>query len=175
MQSDRLISKILLFADGSEGCISAAKYGVALSIITGAVLKAIYVVNTDLLKQLERARIFVKVEEIDYERDLEEDGHNYLHHITELAEHQGLTIETDLFKGSVHKIALQQIEDWQADLLIMGELEPGSLRQDTFHDENELIFRKARCSVLVVKDTERIDQIFETLNHQSPTTTRSGI
>jgi len=166
MQSDRLISKILLFADGSEGCISAAKYGIALSKITGAALKAIYVVNTDLLKQLERARIFVKVEEIDYERDLEEDGRNYLRQITEMAARQNLSVETDLFKGSVHKIAIQQIEDWQADLLIMGELEPGLSRQDTFHDETELIFRKARCSVLVVKDTERIDQIYENLNRE---------
>jgi nucleotide-binding universal stress UspA family protein len=164
MQSDRLISKILLFADGSEGCISAAKYGIALSKLTGAALKAIYVVNTELLKQLERARIFVEVEGNDYERDLEEDGRNYLRQITELAAHHGLAITTDLYKGSVHKIAMQQIEEWQADLLIMGELEPGASIQDTFHNETELIFRKARCSALVVKDSERIDQVFDNLN-----------
>ncbi|MFH1213975.1 MAG: universal stress protein [Candidatus Neomarinimicrobiota bacterium] len=163
MQSDRLISKILLFTDGSEGSIYAAKYGIVLAKNTGAELKAIYVVNIDLLKQLERARIFVKVEELDYERDLEEDGRNYLRHITELAAHKGLRIETELLKGTVHKIAIQKVEEWDADLLIMGELEPILSRSDTFHDETELIFRKARCSVLVIKDSERIDKIYETL------------
>jgi len=163
MQSNRLISKILLFADGSEGCMSAAKYGIVLSKITGAVLKAIYVVNIDLLRHLERARIFVKVEELDYERDMEEDGLNYLHDITELAASKGLHLETELLKGTVHKIAIQKVEEWEADLLIMGELEPGLTRQDTFHDETGLIFRKARCSVLVAKDTERIDELFDTL------------
>lgn len=163
MQSDRLISKILLFADGSEGCISAAKYGIALTKITGAALKAIYVVNTALLKQLERARIFVKVEEVDYERDLEEDGRDYLRDITEMAASKGLHLETELLKGTVHKIAIQKVEEWNADLLVMGELEPGLSRPDTFRDETELIFRKARCAVLVVRDTERIDELFETL------------
>jgi len=163
MQSDRLISKILLFIDGSEGCIPATKYGITLAKNTGALLKAVYVVNTDLLKQLERARIFVKVEKIDYERDLEEDGRNYLNHIIELAAAKGLVVETNLFKGTVHKLVLQQIEEWGADLLIMGEFEPGLNRQDTYHDETELIFRKAHCPVLVVKNGDRADQIYETL------------
>lgn len=143
--------------------MSAAKYGIVLAKITGAALKAIYVVNIDLLKQLERARIFVKVEELDYERDLEEDGWNYLRDITDLANSKGLSLETELLKGTVRKIAIQKVEEWGADLLIMGELEPGLARQDTFHDETGLIFRKARCSVLMAKDTERIDELFESI------------
>ena len=162
-QSGRLISKILLLTDGSEGCISVAKYGIILSKITGAALKAIYVVNTDLLKQLERARIFVKIEEVDYESDLEDDGQDYLQEITELAASKGVHLETELLKGIVHKIAIQKIEEWNADLLIMGELEPGLPRQDISHDELGLLLRKARCSVLVAKEQRGLDELFETL------------
>jgi nucleotide-binding universal stress UspA family protein len=164
MESDRLISKILLFIDGSEGCIYAAKFGIALAKVTGAELKALYVVNTNLLRQLEKARIFVKVEEIDFSRDLEEDGRRYLRHITELARLKEVTIETELLKGNVHELVVREIENWGADLLIIGELEPVLSRQDTFHDEAELVFRKARCSVLVIKDTERVDQIYGLLS-----------
>lgn len=164
MESHRLISRILLFIDGSEGCIYAAKFGIALAKVTGAELKALYVVNTDLLRQLEKARIFVKVEEIDFRRDLEEDGRRYLRHITELALRKELSIETELLKGTVHELVIQEIEKWNADLLIMGELEPALSRQDTFHDEAEIIFRKIRCSVLVVKDPDRVDKIYEALS-----------
>jgi nucleotide-binding universal stress UspA family protein len=164
MESARLISKILLFIDGSEGCIYAAKFGIALAKVTGAELKALYVVNTNLLRQLEKARIFVKVEEIDFGRDLEEDGRRYLRHITELAQRKELSIETELLKGNVHELVIQEIRNWKADLLVIGELEPVLSKQDTFHDEAEIIFRKAHCSVLVIKDPARVDQIYEELS-----------
>jgi len=163
MQGKRLISRILLLADGSEGCISAAKYGIALAKITGAVLKAIYVVNVDLLEQLERARVFVKVEMLDYERDLEEDGRDYLWEISELAASKGLQIETELLKGTVYKIVTQKAEEWGADLLIVGEHEPGASKQDVLYNEISLICRKARCTVLIAKNPEQIDSIFDTI------------
>lgn len=167
MPPKKPITKILLFTDGSESCILAAKYGIALAKMTNAKLKAIYVVNINLLKQLLKARIFVQIEEMDYERDLESDGRRYLNHIRDLANQKGLQIETELLKGTVHKIAIQQIEEWGADLLVMGELEPVLSRPDTFHDETELILRKASCSVLVVKNAEYVEQIYDSLSSEN--------
>ncbi|MFA4838156.1 MAG: universal stress protein [Candidatus Neomarinimicrobiota bacterium] len=157
------INKILVFIDGSEGCILAAKYAIALAKITRAQLKAIYVVNTNLLKQLSKARIFVKIEEMNYEHDLEEDGRRYLKHVRELGERKGLTVETELLKGAVHSLAVQKIDEWGADLFVMGELEPVLSRPDTFHDETEIIFRKAACSVLVVKNADFVEQVYNLL------------
>ena len=45
----------------------------------------------------------------------------------------------------------------------MGELEPVLSRTDTYHDEAELILRKAKCSVLVVKDADRVERIYNAL------------
>ena len=67
MISESPVKKILLFVDGSEECITAAQYGIALARASGAELKAIYVVNVSVLKELVKARIFVQIEEMDYE------------------------------------------------------------------------------------------------------------
>lgn len=154
------LKRILLYVDGSEGCITAAQFGIVLAKIHNAELTALYVVNISLLKELVKARIFIKTEEMDYEQDLEQDGQRYLRYIEELARVKGVQIKTELVKGVVNKEVTDRIESYQADLLIMGELEPVRSRTDTFHDEAELVFRKAKCSVLVVKDANHVEQLY---------------
>ena len=157
------VKKILLFVDGSEGCIAAAQYAIILSKTMGAELWALYVVNVSLLKELVKAKIFVRIEEMDYEQDLEQDGKRYLNYISELARVKGVEIKTELIKGVVNKEVVDRIGHWRIDLLVMGELEPVRSRTDTYHDEAELIFRKAKCSVLVVKDVDHVERIYNAL------------
>lgn len=163
MLQDGPIKKILLYVDGSEECITAAQYGIALAKGTGAELMALYVVNVSLLEELVKAKIFVKIEEMDYEQDLEQDGKRYLNYISELARKKGVEIKTELIKGVVNKEVIKKIDAWGVDLLVMGELEPVLSRTDTYHDEAELIFRKAKCSVLVVKDALQVEHIYNTI------------
>ena len=66
-------------------------------------------------------------------------------------------------KGVVNKVVVEKIGEWGVDLLVMGELEPVLSRTDTFHDEAELVFRKVKCSVLVVKDVGRVERIYNAL------------
>ena len=160
MQKTGPINKILLYVDGSEECIAAAQYGIILAKILQAELFALYVVNISLLKELVKARIFVKIEEMDYEHDLEQDGERYLKYVLQLAQAKNVPIKTELVKGVVNKELVNKIDEWGIDLLIMGELEPVLSRSDAYHDEAELIFRKARCSVLVVKEIDRVEQIY---------------
>ena len=158
------MKKMLLFVDGSEECVTAAQYAVALCNTTGAELIALYVVNISLLEELTKAKIFVKIEEMDYEQDLEQDGKRYLNYISELARSKGVQIQTHLIKGVVNKEVVARIEEWRIDLLVMGELEPVLSRTDAYHDEAELIFRKAKCSVLVVKDADSVERIYTALD-----------
>jgi nucleotide-binding universal stress UspA family protein len=163
MLKETPFEKILLYVDGSEECVIAAQYAIVLAKSTGAELMALYVVNMSLLKELTKAKIFVKIEEMDYEQDLEQDGKRYLNYISELSRSKGMEIKTELVKGVVNKEVIQKIEELGVDLLIMGELDPVLSRKDTFHDEAELIFRKASCAVLVVKDTIRVEQLYSTM------------
>ena len=166
MAHSGLIKRILLYVDGSEECVTAAQYAIALAKEINAELKALYVVNISLLKELLKAKIFVKIEEMDYEQDLTQDGERYLNYISELARNKGVDIKTELVKGVVNKEVIKKIEEWNVDLLVMGELEPVLSRTDTFHREAELIFRKAKCSVLIVKDANRVERIYNTMEKE---------
>lgn len=157
------VRKILLFVDGSEECITAAQYAVVLARKLGAELAALYVVNISVLNELFKARIFIKMEQMDYENDLEQDGRRYLNYISELGRAKGISIETYMEKGVVNEVAVEKARTIGADLLVMGELEPIKSRSDTFHDESELIFRKAGCSVLVVKDADYVEQLYQAM------------
>jgi len=163
MNTKEPIQKILLYIDGSEECIAAAQYAIVLAKKTGAALKGLYVVNVSLLKELTKAKIFVKIEEMDYEQDLAQDGKRYLNYISELARSKGVEIETELVKGVVNKEVVERVQEWGIDLLVMGELNPIQSRTDAYHDEAELIFRKSKCSVLVVKDQDRSEKLFNAL------------
>jgi nucleotide-binding universal stress UspA family protein len=163
MQKDGLIKKILLYIDGSEECIAAAQYGIVLAKVLKAELVALYVVNVSLLKELVKAKIFVKIEEMDYEQDLSQDGQRYLNYITELARAKGVPIKTEIVKGVVNKEVVQKVDELGIDLLVMGELEQLLSRTDSFHDEGELIFRKASCTILVVKDPNRVESIYNAI------------
>jgi nucleotide-binding universal stress UspA family protein len=164
MAGEEPIKRILLYVDGSEECITAAQYSIALTKFLNAELFALYVVNVSLLRELTKARIFVKIEEMDYEQDLEQDGKRYLRYISELAKSKNLELKTELVKGVVNKVVLEKIEEVKADLLVIGELAPILSRAEQHYDELELIFRKAKCSVLVVKNPDAVERIF---NHIS--------
>lgn len=100
---------------------------------------------------------------MDYQQDLEQDGKRYLHYITEMAKAKDVKLDTELIKGVVNKEVVQKVDLWGADLLIMGELGEMQSRTDTFHNESELILRKAKCSVLMVKNPDEIEKMFESL------------
>ncbi len=166
MNTDGPIEKILLYVDSSEECITAAQYGISLAKSLNAELAAVYIVDVEVLSDLVKAKIFVKIEEMDYEQNLEEDGRRYLNYISELGSKKGVNIDTYLVKGIVNKEVKKKIEELNADLLIMGELDPIQSRTDIFHNEAELIFRKSNCSVLVVKDGERTERIYNQINNE---------
>lgn len=163
MQVEGPVKNILLYVDGTEECITAAQYAIALAKATDAKLQALYVVNISLLQELVKAKIFIKIEELDYEQDLEHDGKRYLNYIGEIAKNKGLEIETELVKGVVNKEVVKKAEAIDADLLVMGELSPMLSRTDTYHDEAELVFRKVKCPVLVVKDPDRVEKMFSAI------------
>jgi nucleotide-binding universal stress UspA family protein len=164
MAETRGIGRILVSIGGNERSLLAAQYAVALARLLGAELVAVYVVDTKILAGLLKARIFVRMEEMDYARDLEEDGRRYLNHVRDLAEAKGVTVSTVLEKGEVHTIVTAKARETGADLLVMGELDTPASRRDYYFDEGERIFREAQCPVLVVKGDERIRALYDNLD-----------
>jgi nucleotide-binding universal stress UspA family protein len=157
------IRKILVYIDGTEQSIAAAQYALCLSRASGAQLTFFYVINTKALDELLKVRIFLKEEQIEYEHDLEEDAQRYLNHVKELARSKGISVETRSTMGNPNQEIVKLVRDEGFDLLVIGELSRIRSRRDEFFDETERAMRAVPCSVLIVKDEDRVWELFESL------------
>jgi len=157
----RVVESILVLIDGTEGSVTAAQYAVLLAKATGARLTAMYVINTRALNDLVKARIFLQAEQDEYHLDLEADAERYLSHVRELAGRKGVAVETVKKSGTVHQEVRNEVGKRKVDLLVLGELGGVRSRRDEFYDESERALRTVPCSVLVVKDEDRVWSLFE--------------
>ncbi len=155
------IERILIYIDGSEESLTAAQYAVMLSKSIGAKLYGTFIVNTHAINDLLKSNIFVESEQMEYQRDLEQDAEKYLHHFVTMAAEKNVDVETIQENGIVHVKIKEMIREYDIDLLIVGELSRIRSRRDEFLHESERAMRTVRCSVLVVKDTDRVWDLFE--------------
>jgi nucleotide-binding universal stress UspA family protein len=155
------IERILVYIDGTEESLTAAQYAILLSKATGAKLYGTFIVNTHALNDLLKSHIFVESEQMEYQRDLEQDAGKYLHHFETMAASKGVAAETLRENGSVHVKLKEMVREYEIDLLVVGELSRIRSRRDEFLNESERALRTVPCSVLVVKDTDRVWELFE--------------
>lgn len=153
----------MVYIDGTEQSITAAQYAICLASFSGAELIACYVINTRAMEDLLRARIFLKDEQVEYEHDMEADAERYLNYVNELAVKKGVTVIKKCGKGTVHREIVDAVIEEEIDLLVIGELSRIRSRRDEFYDESERAMRAAGCSVLIVKDEDRVWDMYESL------------
>jgi len=157
------INKIMVYIDGTEESVTAAMYAICLASFTGADLIAHYVINTRAMEDLLRASIFLKDEQVEYEHDMAADAERYLNYVKELAVKKGVSIIQGQSKGSVHREVVNAVKENEVDLLVIGELSHIRSRRDEFYDETERAMRTVGCSVLIVKDEDKVWQMYESL------------
>jgi nucleotide-binding universal stress UspA family protein len=157
------IKKIMVYIDGTEQSVTAAQYAICLASSSGAELVACYVVNTRAMEDLLKARIFLQDEQVEYEHDMEADSERYLNYVNDLAVKKGVSITKKQSRGSVHKEIVDIVNKEQIDLLIVGELSRIRSRRDEFYDETERAIRMVNCSVLIVKDQDKVWEMYESL------------
>ena len=157
------VKKVMVYLDGTEQSVTAAQYAICLCRATGASLTALYVVNTRALQDLVTARIFLKSEEEEYQQDLEADAQRYLDHVRDLAQRKGLSLDTRKASGTVHLEIKNRVQELDIDILVLGELSRIRSRRDEFYDEAERAMRSVPCSVLIVKDADKVWEMYEAL------------
>ena len=157
------IRRIMVHVDGTEQSVTAAQYAICLASFSGAELIAHYVINTRAVEDLLRARIFLQDEQVEYEHDMEADAERYLNYVSELATKKGVSVVKKCSKGSVHKEIVDSIKEDDVDLLVIGELSRIRSRRDEFYDESERAMRAAACSVLIVKDEDKVWEMYQSL------------
>jgi len=157
------IKKIMVYIDGTEQSVTAAQYAICLASFSGAELIAHYVINTKAVEDLLRANIFLKEEQVEYEHDMEADADRYLNYVNELALKKGVSIAKRRSRGNVHKEIINAVNTEKVDLLVMGELSRIRSRRDEFYDEAERAMRAVPCSVLIVRDDEKVWEMYQAL------------
>lgn len=160
---DGPIKKVLVYIDGSERSLTAAQYAICLCRATGAELTAFYVINTKALNDLVKARIFLKEEHEEYRQDLETDAEKYLNHVRNMARQKGLVIETLKTGGTVYQEIKNKVIELEIDLLVIGEISHIRSRRDELYSDADRAIRNVSCSVLVVKDEDRVWEMYEKL------------
>ena len=157
----KVIERILVYVDGTEGSITACQYAVLLAKGTGARLTAMYVINTRALQELVKTRIFLPAEQDEYQLDLQADAERYLAHVRELAQRKGVPVEIIKRSGAVHQEIRTEVQNSKIDTLVLGELAGVRSRRDEFYDEADRAMRMVPCTVIVVKDEDRVWDLFQ--------------
>jgi len=156
-----MIKNILVSVSGSQDSLTAAKYAICLSKIMKAKLFAVYVINSKVLAELLKSRIFVETEARDYERDLEQQGKVFLERIGKLAEAKSVNCETILLNGSISDEVIGFAKQVSADILVIGEMKELASRCEAFYEEGESILRKSACPVISVKNQVLIENLYK--------------
>lgn len=157
------IGKILVYIDGSGESYSAARYAIVLARSFGAELFSLSVVNTRALGELVQSHIFLESERDEYRRDLEGDVERYLNRVRELGRKKGVAVTAESASGSVSAEIKNKVMQHGIDLLVLGEVAEVRSRRDELYDETERAARTVPCSVLVAKDEDRIDELYDAL------------
>ena len=157
------VKHILVFLDGTEESVTAAQYGICLAKSEGALLSVLFNVNTRALNDLVKSHIFIQSEQDEYQQDLKEDGMKYLKLVEKMASQKDVAIALYEESGAVLSVVNNFIKDHDVDLLLCGKISTIRSRRDELNSDTERVMRSAPCSVLIVKDEERVWDIFENL------------
>lgn len=144
-------SRILLFAEGSEAGMKAARDAIRLAADEKGLLIVATVVDTETLGQLLTSRILLQDEMEEYERELEASGRKHLNYIVNLAEQAGVKTRAALLRGSCNASILREQRERRADLLVMGAFRASTMQRDLMAREKQLIIDEIPCPVLLVR------------------------
>jgi len=147
----RAYSTILLFAEGSDEGMKAARDAISLAADVDAALIIASVVDTSVLRQLLASRILIEEEMVEYERELEESCRKQLNYVAQLADKAKVRHQTVLLRGACHAVLVREQKERKADLLVMGAYRATMAKRDLMASEKQLIVDEIACPVLLVR------------------------
>jgi len=147
------LHKILLCTDGDEQAVKAEDFAVGIAKNTGALICSLYVVNPFLKKFADEIYAVGRNEYRDYiDRTLHDEGNEVLKKFQEKARNQEVKVISKMRYGSPEKEILQEMEDGEYDLVVIGSKFLASWRE-RFESYNlpEKVFKKTQRPVVFVR------------------------
>ena len=139
-----MYQNILIATDGSEKNISAVIEGLMIARLTGANVKAIFVIDTKPLYSGVGEESYADIYE-----SYESDGKNALQSVKELA--GDVKTEAYLLSGKPATEIVRFAKEHETDLLVIGTQGKSGLGKMILGSVAESVVRNAPCSVLVVR------------------------
>jgi len=156
-----LFKKILVYVDNSESAVEAAMYSILLAKENKTKLDVLYVVDTKSVSDLYKAHIFVDIEKVDYERDLEHDADKYIRHIKRMALKKQVEVNTHIVNGNAPVEVNKYIKDNAIDLLVLPKVSNIRSRREELTSDLDRILRTSKVPVLIVRADEEIWDKFD--------------
>jgi len=144
-----MFEKILFLASGTKDAMRAADICIDLALAHDSQIIAIYVVDTNAVRQLSRSSS-KSPGEIAVE--MEESGWRYLYYIEELAKDKKAKIVVMMENGSPAERTIDLARQYDVKLIVLSQPEGGRGTYGRSLDKKvQQILQKAPCPVLIAK------------------------
>ncbi|MGD6809125.1 MAG: universal stress protein [Candidatus Bathyarchaeia archaeon] len=142
--SSETIELILVPTDGSGHSVRAAEYALSIAKVHKAKILAVYVIDNFVVDQ------FSKVSS-NIEHDLKESGQGYVNYIVNLAEKQGIAVESIVTEGKPFEQIVNLAKTKNVDLIVMGTTGRRSTDRILIGSVTQRVIEYSNCPVLVIK------------------------
>lgn len=153
------IKRILVVSRQTQYSADALRTGVALAKKYGAELCVLYIISNPVdMEAVNAPSLFLKGEEYKNYLDIRDEAKEALDKAIRKEVRGGLPIKELVTDGEPVKEIIRAVKEEKIDLLVMLAQEEGRLEHILFGRENDALFRKLPCSILLVKrEPERIN------------------
>jgi len=139
-----MYDRILLPTDGSEAADAAVEHALGLAETFDAAIHVLYVVEVGMVPDDVAAGTLVNT--------LTEAGERAVGAVRDRAESAGVRdVETTVEVGVPHRVVLDTVEDWDADLVVMGTHGRTGLDRYLLGSVTEKVVRSCDAPVLTVR------------------------
>ena len=141
-----IYKKLVLAVDGSEVSKSAVQHAVKLAKQESGTIIAVHIIPPIDVTDIETFRPDMVLE------SLKREGEQILAEVKEIAEKEGVQVQTRIEYGAPYEKICEVAEESDADLIVMGSHGRTGIEKVFIGSVTERVIRKAKCCpVLVVK------------------------
>jgi nucleotide-binding universal stress UspA family protein len=141
---------IVIATDGSENSLRAISYGIEIAKLSGAMVHALYVVDTSSFSAIPMDAGWEEMYEI-----LRKEGEKAVFDVKERGEAAGVEVREVLWEGHPSTEIINFAESNDIDLIVMGTLGKTGLDRFLLGSVAEKVVRNAKVPVLVVRSEEQ--------------------
>jgi nucleotide-binding universal stress UspA family protein len=141
---------IVIATDGSENTQKAISYGIEIAKLSGAIVHALYVIDTSSYSTIPMDAGWEEMYEI-----LKKEGEKAIFIVKERGEAAGVEVREVLWEGHPSTEIINFAEKNDIDLIVMGTLGKTGLDRFLLGSVAEKVVRNSKVPVLVVRSGEQ--------------------